>query len=180
MNDKTERRAVARNRTMKKGTIVFGNRYCSTNCSVKNESLQGALLHVYQNHVVPQEIEVGIYPSPALRPAKIVWRTPEMVGIKYLDIEEGTAPQVPDAIDSKDVIFEEERAASTITDEEVLKSMTLEKPYNPDENIYEFEETSSIIPELNFQALDEQDFMSKTEVPAHSKKARGFGRRKPD
>ena len=96
MSEGIERRALARSRTLKKGKIVFRDRYCSAECVVRNESPGGALLMVSQNHVIPRDIEITIYPGKPFRPAGIVWRTPDAVCIRFMDVAAGEVPSAPD------------------------------------------------------------------------------------
>lgn len=86
-----ERRNEHRIRTLKRGMIVFNDRYCSTECRVRNESAGGALLLVEQSHAIPQTFEFRLYPNPEYRQAEIVWRTDEAMGIRFLDARKEAA-----------------------------------------------------------------------------------------
>lgn len=88
MSDMSERRKHERKRSLKRGMIVFNDRYCSTECVIRNESDFGALLKVEQNQAIPSHIEIRQYPNPAYRPAQIIWRSPDAVGIRYTDVVE--------------------------------------------------------------------------------------------
>ena len=70
---------------MKKGVIVFKDRYCSTECTVRNESDEGALLIVSQNQIIPNTFEMKVYPERDFRIAEAVWRTPDEMGVRFLE-----------------------------------------------------------------------------------------------
>lgn len=80
-----ERRVAPRNRALKKGVIAFKDRYCSTECMIKNESDNGALLMVSQNQVIPNVFELKVYPERDFRVAEAIWRTPDAMGIRYVE-----------------------------------------------------------------------------------------------
>ncbi|MEP1444421.1 MAG: PilZ domain-containing protein [Hyphomicrobiales bacterium] len=79
-----ERRAMPRTRALKKGVIAFKDRYCSTECMVRNESDDGALLVVSQNQVIPNMFELKVHPDRDFRIAEAIWRTPDAMGIRYV------------------------------------------------------------------------------------------------
>lgn len=80
-----ERRVVPRTRALKKGMIAFKDRYCSTECMIRNESESGALLMVSQNQVIPNIFELKVYPAREFRIVEAIWRTPEAMGIRYVE-----------------------------------------------------------------------------------------------
>lgn len=88
-----ERRKSERRRSLKKGLIAFNDRYCSTACTVRNESEGGALLMVSQNQVIPSVFELKVQPARDYRFAEVIWRTPDAMGVKYAD---AASSQVPD------------------------------------------------------------------------------------
>ena len=90
-NVNDERRAKPRVRALKKGIIAFKDRYCSTECMIKNESDTGALLMVSQNQVIPNIFELKVYPESDFRVVEAIWRTPDAMGIRYAD-QGATAP----------------------------------------------------------------------------------------
>lgn len=83
MTDKVERRSEPRTRAFKRGMVVFNNRYSSAECTIKNESANGAKLQVGQNQTIPNTVEIRHYPDPAYHPARVVWRTEEAIGIEF-------------------------------------------------------------------------------------------------
>ena len=93
-NINEERRATPRVRALKKGVIAFKDRYCSTECMIKNESDTGALLMVSQNQVIPNIFELKVYPESDFRVVEAIWRTPDAMGIRYSDLV-ATAPMAP-------------------------------------------------------------------------------------
>lgn len=95
MTEHADKRASIRYRTLKKGKIVFRERYCSADCMVRNESETGALLLVTQNHIIPAEFELNVYPGTSYRPVQIVWRSPEALGVRFLDEAASAAPTMP-------------------------------------------------------------------------------------
>ena len=80
-----ERRAAPRKRAFKKAMISFNARFCSAECLLKNENNGGALLKVEQNHVIPAQFEIKIHPEREFRLAEAIWRTPNEMGIRFLD-----------------------------------------------------------------------------------------------
>ena len=106
MSGAETKRNVERKRTLKKGTIVFNNRYCSANCTVRNESETGALLVVSDNHLIPSRVELNVYPGAIYRPVQVMWRTKDAVGVKFKDVENSKAPDVPEDYDMADVVIE--------------------------------------------------------------------------
>lgn len=95
MTENSEKRASSRHRTLKKGKIVFNNRYCSADCTIRNESETGALLLVTQNHIIPTQFELNVYPGTAYRPVQIVWRTADALGVRFLDRAGSVSPPMP-------------------------------------------------------------------------------------
>lgn len=93
MSENQNRRSSTRSRTLKKGEVAFNNRFSTMAVKVRNESETGALLIVDQNHAIPSEFELTIYPGKKYRPAAVAWRTPEAIGVKFLDVLEAVAPQ---------------------------------------------------------------------------------------
>jgi len=86
-NIEKERRVAPRVRALKKGVIAFQNRYCSSECMIKNETENGALLMVSQNHVIPNVFELKVYPESDFRVVEAIWRTPDAMGIRYVDAQ---------------------------------------------------------------------------------------------
>ena len=98
-----ERRAAPRTRALKKGVIAFKDRYCSTECMTRNESDAGALLMVSQNQVIPNTFELKVYPDRDFRIAEAIWRTPDAMGIRYVEprVAAPTAPSQWDGADRR-------------------------------------------------------------------------------
>lgn len=84
MPQESERRASPRKRALKKGVIAFQDRYCSAECTVRNESATGALLLVSQNQVIPNTFELKVHPEREFRVAEAIWRTPDEMGVRYV------------------------------------------------------------------------------------------------
>ena len=93
-NGNQERRATPRARALKKGVIAYKDRYCSAECMIKNESETGALLVVGQNQVIPNVFELKVYPERDFRIVETIWRTPDTLGVRYVD-QGVTAPMAP-------------------------------------------------------------------------------------
>ncbi|MEP3525917.1 MAG: hypothetical protein ABJ081_03580 [Hyphomicrobiales bacterium] len=106
MSQPEEKRTSQRTRTLKKGTILFNNRYSSASCMIRNESEAGLLLKIYDNHLIPSHFELNVHPNPLSRSVQVMWRTEEFMGVKFTDILEGDAPSVPDDINQSDVVPE--------------------------------------------------------------------------
>ena len=103
-----ERRAAPRARALKKGTIAYKDRYCSAECMIRNESESGALLMVSQNQVIPNTFELKVYPDRDFRIAEAIWRTPDAMGIRYVE-PKGAAPTAPSEWDGTDRRSQQDR-----------------------------------------------------------------------
>lgn len=86
MSDMANRRASIRYRTLKKGVITFNNHYSTAECVVRNISEHGAKLAMTQNHSIPKIFELRIHPDERFRPAEVMWRTMDALGVRFMDV----------------------------------------------------------------------------------------------
>jgi hypothetical protein len=76
-----ERRATARQRVFKAGSIEFDG--ASVDCTIRNLSAAGAALDVTNPIGIPHEITLNIVARQARRHAFIVWRRERRVGVMF-------------------------------------------------------------------------------------------------
>ena len=90
--DEPERRVAPRIRTLKRGKVIFNDRFSTFDCIVRNISATGALLTIDEAAHLPKLFEVRIG-EEAERPAKLVYRRGVLAGIRFLDVatEDGDA-----------------------------------------------------------------------------------------
>lgn len=79
-----ERRAASRRRVLKGARLSFNKDYGALECVVRNESSAGALLVFGETLGVPAYFDLAINGSEGPRPAQVCWRTPTLVGVKFL------------------------------------------------------------------------------------------------
>jgi PilZ domain len=81
-NDRmTERRAIARQRVFKAGTIEFDG--ASVDCTIRNMSVAGAALDVMTPVGIPHEVILNILTRQVRQPSHIVWRKEKRIGIAF-------------------------------------------------------------------------------------------------
>jgi len=81
-NDRmTERRAIARQRVFKAGTIEFGG--ARVDCTVRNISVAGAALDVTTAVGIPHEVILNILTGEVCHPCRIVWRKEKRIGVAF-------------------------------------------------------------------------------------------------
>jgi hypothetical protein len=81
-NDRmTERRAIARQRVFKAGTIEFGG--VGVDCTIRNMSIAGAALEVATPVGIPHEVILNILTLQVRQPCHIVWRKEKRIGIAF-------------------------------------------------------------------------------------------------
>lgn len=78
-----ERRGNQRRRTLKKGRIVFGQLSRVYDCTIRNVSETGALLLVPNSTGIPDNFLLYVDAEQNRRPAEIIWRRDDRVGIRY-------------------------------------------------------------------------------------------------
>jgi len=79
-----ERRTTPRRRVLKGARLSFNKGYGALECTVRNESGTGALLVFGETAAVPASFDLTISGSDGLRPARVRWRTPTLVGVEFL------------------------------------------------------------------------------------------------
>jgi hypothetical protein len=77
----SERRATARQRVFKAGTIEFGG--AGFGCTVRNMSVAGAALDVPSPVGIPHEIVLNILTNNVRRQCYIVWRKDKRIGVSF-------------------------------------------------------------------------------------------------
>lgn len=87
-SDDAERRIAPRTRILKRGKILFNNRYSTFDCTVRNISATGALLTIDPAVPLPKVFEIRIGEEEAVRPAKLVYRRDSFAGIHFMDTAE--------------------------------------------------------------------------------------------
>jgi hypothetical protein len=77
----TDRRATARQRVFKSGTIEFDGK--GIECTIRNVSLTGAALDVASPAGIPHEITVNFTAGNIRQRGHIVWRKEKRVGVSF-------------------------------------------------------------------------------------------------
>lgn len=77
-----EQRRAKRTETRKAGRIVLGNGL-GLRCMIRNQSDDGACLHVTSHFGIPQEIMLEIEGEQSKRPCRIVWRSNNQLGVIF-------------------------------------------------------------------------------------------------
>lgn len=113
MSEMKEHRASERRKTLKKGSIVFNKRYSTVDCTVRNVSEHGAMLVVPNNHLIPSDVELNIYPDTRYCPAQVVWRSQESMGVQYTHVERAVAHPTPSTKPSAGAEIAADPAASS-------------------------------------------------------------------
>ncbi|WP_168990607.1 PilZ domain-containing protein [Aureimonas flava] len=88
-SDDNERRVAPRTRILKRGKILFNNRYSTFDCTVRNISATGALLTIDPAVPLPKLFEIRIGEDETVRSAKLVYRRDSFAGIHFIDAAEG-------------------------------------------------------------------------------------------
>ena len=79
----SEQRKSQRLRRLKDGQVVFNERNCVMNCTVRNVSERGAKLVVAEPYMVPAVFELSISGAEA-RIARKVWLKEGEMGVKFV------------------------------------------------------------------------------------------------
>jgi hypothetical protein len=78
-----ERRAVRRNRVYKGAVITFNKGHSVFQCLVRNQSQSGARLTMEQTFALPLSFNLAIAIDQRARHARVVWRSPTEVGVRF-------------------------------------------------------------------------------------------------
>lgn len=98
-----ERRAERRQRVLKKGKIVFNDRYSVLDCRIRDLTPGGARLVLDNTLYVPSEFSFIDTVSRIERLARLVWRTEAEIGVAFAP--PGTLGTTPDGDGRKIVPF---------------------------------------------------------------------------
>lgn len=77
-----ERRAIARRRTLKAGSITF-NRAAGIDCRVRNLSPAGACLEVASQVGIPDDFVLVIEIDHLKQQCHVIWRTATRLGVEF-------------------------------------------------------------------------------------------------
>jgi hypothetical protein len=84
MEDNNKRRA-ARQRVLKAGKIAYANGSIVIDCTIRNLSETGARLQVPTSVAIPDRFEFVEAASGKRRPATVMWRKGDLMGIRFDD-----------------------------------------------------------------------------------------------
>jgi hypothetical protein len=87
-----ERRKHARMRSYLGGKISYGSGSCVMNCLVRNFGEEGALLDLSNTGAMPSEFDLDIVRKDARMHARMVWRTAERMGVRFVAPEDAPIP----------------------------------------------------------------------------------------
>ena len=82
MQEPVERRKIARQRTLKAGSISF-NRAGGIDCRVRNLSPAGACLEVASQLGIPEDFVLVVESDHLQRPCHVIWRTATRLGVEF-------------------------------------------------------------------------------------------------
>ncbi len=85
-----DRRTTSRKRTLKAGRIVFAGLSQVFNCTIRNANETGALLVLPNSYSVPNTFLLYVDNECTRRPAEVVWRQEDRIGIRYTGPAEST------------------------------------------------------------------------------------------
>jgi hypothetical protein len=91
----TERRALARHKTLISGRIYFNNRLSSVDCIVRDLSDNGSRLEVSDSVTLPEVFEIYLPNKDEYFHAKMEWRKGNIVGISWTPEQPPKRPEQP-------------------------------------------------------------------------------------
>lgn len=80
---KQDNRADTRMRTLKAGRIVYDRLSRVFDCTIRNASEAGALLLVPSTTGIPSEFLLYMDSDQKRRPAEVVWRQDDRIGVRF-------------------------------------------------------------------------------------------------
>jgi PilZ domain len=83
-----ERREARRKRTYLGGTLAFGGRYATLDCTIRNVSDRGARVSVDGAALLPDEFDLTVTRNDQAYRARLVWRTATDAGLSLLNPSE--------------------------------------------------------------------------------------------
>jgi hypothetical protein len=95
-----ERRKQPRSRTYFGGQVVYDQRYCATDCLIRNLSQDGARLVFAGPAIIPMEFDLVIRQRGHSRRVQLVWRKEADVGVKFLHRHAETSIEASIAIEA--------------------------------------------------------------------------------
>lgn len=81
MAETAEKRQKPRRRVLKTGKILFASGACAIDCTIKNISDRGALLHVGHAMSVPEQFQLYEPSRLLLHEARVVRRAKQVIGV---------------------------------------------------------------------------------------------------
>src|SRR5262245_61117803 len=91
MNDMSNRRVSARQKSFLQGRIYFNNRRSTVECLIRDLSASGAKLRYSDAVVVPDLIELYILAKDETYRGRIQWRQGDEVGVAFI-LDEAASP----------------------------------------------------------------------------------------
>ena len=79
----SERRRVARSRTLKSGKIILGTRTSLIDCTIRNLSARGALLLAPNLVGIPEAFELLLDADQSRRSCRVIWKGYNRVGVEF-------------------------------------------------------------------------------------------------
>jgi hypothetical protein len=76
-----ERRREARQRSLLGGRIVFDDRRCTLDCTVRNVSPHGAMVVASESFRIPETFDFVIPHRDTAHQARVIWRRGESAGL---------------------------------------------------------------------------------------------------
>lgn len=92
-----DRRTQQRSRTYLGAQAVHDQRYCATDCLIRNMSPAGARLIFAGRAMIPSVFDLITRPAGPSRRVQVVWRLDYDVGVRFIDHRDAAAPLPLDA-----------------------------------------------------------------------------------
>jgi len=80
----TENRSERRRRALKIGTVLFNKGYTSYACRIRNITDNGVMVEMESTGGIPSEFDFRIKDDVKKRSAKIIWREPARMGLRFV------------------------------------------------------------------------------------------------
>jgi hypothetical protein len=93
-----ERRRIERRRCVFSGNLAYNGLQSSLTGRVHNMSSEGACLVVSQSFDLPEHVEVILSNGLARIPARVVWRSADRLGVKFMSLEPTASKTLPEQL----------------------------------------------------------------------------------
>src|SRR5579863_2822211 len=88
--DGADRRDVQRTKVLRNAKIIAPRRASVIHCTVQNITSGGACLKLANTYGVPESFELTFEHGRTRRPCRVIWRTPDLLGVAFMPETSGT------------------------------------------------------------------------------------------